>query len=240
MTEEAKAPETVEQNSQSSDDQTTASNSKVQMNVIYGQKAGMTRIFDEAGNHVPVTVVKLIPNFITQVKTADKDGYEAYQVGYYEKRESLVNKPTKGHLKKAGVDTNLVRFAEVKAEGVDAANLGAEISLESFAPANYVDVTATSKGKGFQGVIKRYGFSGGPMSHGSKFHRTTGSIGNRATPGKVFKNKKMPGHMGDKKVTIQNIKIVEVNEDKGYMLLKGSVPGSKNSFVRVAKAIKKA
>lgn len=229
MTEETQAVETTANESSSS----------LVLNTIYGVKAGMTRIFDESGNHVPVTVIKLIPNKVTQVKTQEKDGYEAYQVGYYEKRETLVNKPTKGHLKAANVENNFVKFAEVRTEGVDAANLGAEISVESFEASTYVDVTGTSKGKGFQGQMKRHNFKGGPATHGSKFHRRGGSIGNRATPGKVWKNKRMPGHMGCETKTIQNIKVVEVNQDKGYMLLKGSVPGSKNGFVRIAKALKK-
>ncbi|MFG1493260.1 50S ribosomal protein L3 [Halobacteriovorax sp. GFR7] len=224
MTEETQAVETT---------------ATVSLNTIYGVKAGMTRIFDEAGNHVPVTVIKLIPNKVTQVKTLDRDGYEAYQVGYYEKREKLVNKPTQGHLKAANVENNFVKFAEVRTEGVDAANLGKDLSLESFEASTYVDVTGTSKGKGFQGQMKRHNFKGGPATHGSKFHRRGGSIGNRATPGKVWKNKRMPGHMGCDTKTIQNIKVVEVNQDKGYMLLKGSVPGSKNGFVRIAKALKK-
>ncbi|OIQ15777.1 MAG: 50S ribosomal protein L3 [Bacteriovorax sp. MedPE-SWde] len=198
----------------------------------------MTRIFDEAGNHVPVTVIKLIPNHITQVKTLATDGYEAYQLGYYEKREKLVKKATKGHLSKASVENNYVRFAEVRTEGVDAANLGKELSAE-FGANTYVDVTGTTKGKGFQGQMKRHNFAGGPATHGSKFHRRGGSIGNRATPGKVWKNKRMPGHMGDKQQTTQNIMVVEVNTEKGYMLLRGSVPGSKNGFVKVAKALKK-
>lgn len=215
--------------------------SKVALPTIFGQKVGMTRIFDEAGNHIPVTVVKLIPNYITQVKTSDKDGYEAYQVGYYSKREKLINKPTKGRLSKAKVEDNLARYAEVKtSDAVNAENLGKEVSYDVFSSNPYVDVTGISKGKGFQGVIKRYGFQGGPASHGSHFHRTTGSIGNRATPGRVFKQKKLPGHMGDKKQTIQNLKVVEVNQKEGYMLIKGSVPGAKNGFVRVSKAFKKA
>ncbi|WP_419172822.1 50S ribosomal protein L3 [Halobacteriovorax sp.] len=229
MTEETQAVETA----------ATESSSSLALNTIYGVKAGMTRIFDEAGNHVPVTVIKLIPNKVTQVKTLDKDGYEAYQVGYYEKREKLLNKATKGHLKSANVENNFVRFAEVAAQGVDAANLGKDLSVESFEASTYVDVTGTSKGKGFQGQMKRHNFKGGPATHGSKFHRRGGSIGNRATPGKVWKNKRMPGHMGCETKTIQNIKVVEVNQDKGYMLLKGSVPGSKNGFVRIAKALKK-
>ncbi|OUR93784.1 50S ribosomal protein L3 [Halobacteriovorax marinus] len=199
----------------------------------------MTRVFDENGNHVPVTVVKLIPNIVTQVKTVEVDGYEAYQVGYGEKRESLVKKPIKGHLKKAEVKANLTRFAEIKNEKVSTEDLGKEISLGIFTPDAYVDVTGVTKGKGFQGVMKKYNFAGGPAAHGSHFHRTTGSIGNRATPGRVFKLKKMPGHMGAVQQTTQNIKVVEVNTEKGYMLLRGSVPGSKNGFIRIAKALKK-
>ena len=229
MTEETQAVETTAVDSSSS----------LALNTIYGVKAGMTRIFDESGNHVPVTVIKLIPNKVTQVKTQDRDGYEAYQVGYYEKRDKLVNKATKGHLKSANVENNFVSFAEVKSENVDVANLGKELSLETFVPATFVDVTGTSKGKGFQGQMKRHNFKGGPATHGSKFHRRGGSIGNRATPGKVWKNKRMPGHMGCDTKTIQNIMVVEVNQDKGYMLLRGSVPGSKNGFVRIAKALKK-
>ncbi|EQC46939.1 50S ribosomal protein L3 [Bacteriovorax sp. Seq25_V] len=226
MTEETKAVETANSNS-------------VSLDSFFGVKAGMTRIFDEAGNHVPVTVIKLIPNHITQVKTSDKDGYEAYQVGYYEKKEALVVKPTKGHLAKANVENNYVKFAEIRLDSVDASKLGSQVSVDTFTADSYVDITGTTKGKGFQGVMKRHNFQGGPGAHGSKFHRTTGSIGNRATPGRVWKNKKMPGHMGCDKQTIQNIKVVEVNTEKGYMLVKGSIPGSKNGFVKVSKALKK-
>lgn len=211
----------------------------IELPAFYGQKAGMTRIFDENGNHVPVTVIKLIPNTVSQVKTLDKDGYEAYQVAYYEKREKLISKPAKGHLKKANIEKAYARFAEVKAEGVSNENLGKVIDYSAFEVASYIDVTGISKGKGFQGVMKRYNFAGGPAAHGSHFHRTTGSIGNRATPGRVFAGKKMPGHMGCETKTIQNIKIQEVNLEKGYMLLRGSVPGGKNGFVRIARAIKK-
>jgi len=213
--------------------------SKISLPAFYGVKAGMTRIFDAEGNHVPVTVVKLVPNVISQVKTQEKDGYSSYQVAYYEKREKLVSKPLQGHLKKASLDPKFARFAEIKSTDVNAENLGKEVSYEAFAKDSYVDITGTSKGKGFAGVIKRHGFQGGPGAHGSKFHRTTGSIGNRATPGRVFSQKKMPGHMGVETKTIQNLKIVDINEEQGYMLVKGSIPGSKNSFVRVAKALKK-
>jgi large subunit ribosomal protein L3 len=210
----------------------------VDLETIYAIKAGMTRIFDENGKHVPVTVVKLVPNVISQVKTPEKDGYSAYQVAYYEKREKLVNNPKKGHLKKANIDKMFARFSEVKTD-VDPELLGKEVTYGSFTAKSYVDVSGISKGKGFQGVMKRHNFQGGPAAHGSKFHRTTGSIGNRATPGRVFAEKKMPGHMGAKKKTIQNLEIIDINLEKNFMLIKGSVPGAKNSFIKISKAIKK-
>jgi large subunit ribosomal protein L3 len=216
------------------------SETKVSLPAVFGIKAGMTRIFDANGNHVPVTVVKLIPNVISQVKTKEKDGYNAYQVAYHEKREKLLTSPVKGQLKKAGIAQNLSHFSEVQAETVVAEALGTEVGLGEFAAKTIVDVTGTSKGKGFQGVMKRYNFQGGPAAHGSHFHRRPGSIGCRATPARVFANKKMPGQMGSETVTVQNIEIVEVNTQEGYMLIKGSVPGGKNGFIRIAKAIKKA
>lgn len=217
----------------------SASAEMISLTSFYGVKAGMTRIFDEAGNHIPVTVVKLIPNFISQVKTTDKDGYEAYQIAYGQKKEKHIIKPKKGQLEKAGLDNTFNNFAELRMSGVDSAALGKEVSVSEFVDDAYVDVTGISKGKGFQGVMKRHNFAGGPAAHGSHFHRHGGSIGNRATPGRVFKLKKMPGQMGDKQKTIQNIKVVETNLEKGYMLIRGSVPGAKNGFVRVSKAIKK-
>lgn len=217
-----------------------AEENKVDLPEFYGIKAGMTRVFDEKGNHVPVTVIKLIPNVVSQVKTQEKDGYGAYQIAFNEKREKLINKPTKGHLAKASIEQSFSRFAEVRVDEVNEENLGKELSLEGFSASTYIDVTGTTKGKGFQGVMKRYNFSGGPAAHGSHFHRRTGSIGNRATPGRVFPGKKMPGRMGGKKETVQNLKVQEVNSEKGYLLIKGSIPGSKNSIVKIAKAIKKS
>jgi large subunit ribosomal protein L3 len=214
------------------------SEAKVSLPAIYGQKAGMTRIFDESGKNVPVTVIKLIPNFISQVKTTETDGYNAYQVAFYEKREKLVTNPIKGQLKKANIDKMFTKFTEFKADEALTENLGKELSYELFEAKAIIDVTGTTKGKGFAGVMKKYNFRGGPATHGHKFHRTTGSIGNRATPGRVFKQKKMPGHMGVITKTVQNLQVVELNEDQGYMLIRGSVPGSKNGFVRIAKAIK--
>jgi len=216
------------------------SDAKVSLPAFYGIKAGMTRIFDTNGNHVPVTVVKLIPNIVSQVKTVEKDGYSAYQVAFNEKRESLLTSPVKGHLKKANIENFFSEFAEIPLSEVSADALGKETSLEGFTVASFVDVTGDSKGKGFAGVMKKFNFQGGPASHGSHFHRRVGSIGCRATPARVWKEKKMPGHMGSEVVTVQNIQVVEVNQEAGYMLVKGSIPGSKNGFVKIAKSVKKA
>jgi large subunit ribosomal protein L3 len=215
------------------------SSTAVQLPTFFGVKAGMTRIFDESGTHVPVTVVKLIPNLVSQVKTKAKEGYNAYQVAYFEKRESLVTNPKKGILKKAKIDMPLTKFSEVKFEDVKPELVGAKVGYEDFPASTFVDVCGVSKGKGFQGVMKRHNFAGGPGAHGSTFHRHGGSIGCRNIPGKVFKKMKMPGHMGDVNVTVQNTKVVAVNLEKGYMLLKGSVPGSKNGILKISKAIKK-
>jgi large subunit ribosomal protein L3 len=215
------------------------SDAKVSLPAFYGIKAGMTRIFDQNGNHVPVTVVKLIPNVISQVKTTEKDGYTAYQVSYNEKRESLITSPEKGQLKKANISLNLSERSEIRMTEVSADALGKEASLEQFPITTYVDVTGPSKGKGFSGVMKRYNFQGGPAAHGSHFHRRPGSIGCRATPARVFANKKMPGHLGVETSTVQNIQVVEVNTEAGYMLLRGSIPGSKNGFVKIMKSVKK-
>ena len=220
--------------------ETKVETSSVSLNTFYCQKAGMTRVFDESGNHVPVTVVKLISNYIIQAKTKDKDGYESYQLGYGQSKEKNTTKPVVGKLKKASVDEGLRHFSEVKpVNGLDEGCVGSLVDLKSFEKGSFIDVTAITKGKGFQGVIKKFGFSGGPAAHGSHFHRGTGSIGNRATPGRVFKGKKMPGRMGGKTKTIQNLQIQEINLEKGFALIRGSVPGPKDGYIRVSKAIKK-
>ncbi len=240
MTEENTTVETENANAEVDTKSEQQAPATFSLNEFYALKAGMTRYFNEDGKNVPVTVLKLIPNKVTQVKTQEKEGYNAYQVGYYSKRENLINKPTKGHLKKSGTSENFARFFEVRVDSAEKNSIGKELDIVSnFTPESFVDVTGMTKGKGFQGVMKRYGFRGGPATHGSKFHRTGGSIGNRATPGRVFKLKKMPGHMGNKQRTMQNIKIMEVNTDMGYMLVKGSIPGHKNSFVKIKKSIKK-
>jgi len=237
MTEETTSPE-VEAEAPAAEEKKEVSTA-IDLPSFYGVKAGMTRIFDETGNHVPVTVVKLIPNRVAQVKTKETDGYEAYQVAYNLKREKLLNNPTKGHLKKAGITDYLTRFGEVKSADVSADALGKEVSLECFSKDTFIDVTGISKGKGFQGVMKRWNFQGGPAAHGSKFHRTPGSIGMCASPGRVIKGKKLPGHMGAKQKTVQNLQVVELNKEQGYLLIKGSVPGSKSGFLRISKAVKK-
>ena len=189
---------------------------------ILAKKVGMTQIFNEAGELVPVTVLQAGPCVVTQVKTVENDGYDAVQVGFEDIREKLVNKPVKGMFDKAGVSyKRYVR--EFKLEGEYAVK--DEIKAEIFEAGDKVDATAIAKGKGFQGAIKRHGQSRGPMAHGSKYHRHAGSNGACSSPSKVFKGKRMPGHMGGKKVTTQNLEIVRVDAEKNLLLVKGAVPG---------------
>ena len=202
---------------------------------ILATKVGMTQIFNEDGVLTPVTVLQAGPCVVTQVKTQDNDGYEAVQVGFGDKRENIVNKPMKGHFEKAGVSCK--RFVrELKLEGEY--TLGQEIKADIFAAGDKIDVTATSKGKGFQGAIKRHGQSRGPMAHGSKYHRHAGSNGACSDPSKVFKGKKMAGHMGHVQVTVQNLEIVKVDVENNLILVKGSVPGPKKSLVTIKETTK--
>ena len=191
---------------------------------ILATKVGMTQIFNEDGVLTPVTVLQAGPCVVTQVKTVENDGYKAVQVGFVDKREKLVTKPVKGHFDKAGVAYK--RFVrEFRFENAEEYSVKDEIKAEIFAAGDKIDVTAVSKGKGFQGAIKRYGQHRGPMAHGSKFHRHQGSNGSATTPGRVFKGKGMPGHMGSVKVTIQNLEVVRVDADSNLILVKGAVPG---------------
>ena len=204
---------------------------------ILATKVGMTQIFDENGTFVPVTVLQAGPCVVTQVKTMENDGYSAVQVGFVDKREKLVNKPVKGHFDKAGVSyKRYVR--EFRLEDAENYSVKDEIKADVFAAGDKIDATAISKGKGFQGAIKRHGQHRGPMAHGSKFHRHAGSNGSATTPGKVFKGKKMPGHMGGVKVTIQNLEVVRVDADNNLILVKGSVPGPKKSLVTLKETVK--
>lgn len=204
---------------------------------ILATKVGMTQIFNEDGVLTPVTVLQAGPCVVTQIKTAENDGYKAVQVGFVDKREKLVNKPVKGHFDKAGVSYK--RFVrELKLDNAEEYSVKDEIKADIFAAGDKIDATAISKGKGFQGAIKRLGQSRGPMAHGSKFHRHQGSNGACSSPSKVFKGKGMPGHMGAKKVTIQNLEIVRVDAEKNLLLVKGAVPGPKKALVTIRETVK--
>ena len=204
---------------------------------ILATKVGMTQIFDEDGVLIPVTVLQAGPCVVTQVKTEENDGYKAVQVGFVDKREKLINKPVKGHFDKAGVSyKRYVR--EFRFDNAEEYSVKDEIKADVFAAGDKVDATAISKGKGFQGAIKRHGQHRGPMAHGSKFHRHAGSNGAASDPSKVFKGKKMPGHMGAKKITIQNLEIVRVDVENNLLLVKGAVPGPKKSLVTIKESVK--
>ena len=204
---------------------------------ILATKVGMTQIFNDDGVLTPVTVLQAGPCVVTQVKTAENDGYSAVQVGFVDKREKLVNKPLKGQFDKAGVSYKRY-LREFKLEDAENYELGQEIKADVFAAGDKIDVSAVSKGKGFQGAIKRHGQSRGPMAHGSKYHRHAGSNGAASDPSKVFKGKKMPGHMGHKKVTVQNLEVVRVDMDNNLILVKGAVPRPKKSLVTIKETVK--
>ena len=204
---------------------------------ILTTKVGMTQVFSEDGVLTPVTVLQAGPCVVTQVKTVENDGYSAVQVGFGDIREKLVNKPKKGHFAKAGVTAK--RFLkEFRLEDAESYTLGQEIKADVFAAGDKVDATAKSKGKGFQGAIKRHGQSRGPMAHGSKYHRHAGSNGSATTPGRVFKGKHMPGHMGAVRVTVRNLEVVSVDAEKNLILVKGAVPGPKKSLVMLKESVK--
>jgi large subunit ribosomal protein L3 len=204
---------------------------------ILAKKVGMTQIFNENGALIPVTVLQAGPCAVTQVKTIQNDGYNAIQVGFGDIREVLVNKPRKGHFAKAGV-ANKKYLKEFRFENAADYTVGQEIKADIFTEGERVDATATSKGKGFQGAIKRYNQSRGPMAHGSKFHRHAGSNGAATSPGRVFKGKHMPGHMGHVKVTIQNLEVVRIDTENNIILVKGAVPGPKKSLVMLKNTVK--
>lgn len=206
------------------------------MKGILGKKIGMTQIFTEAGEVVPVTVVEAGPVVVTQVKTIENDGYNAVQVGFMDAKEKSLNKPQKGHL--AAANTLKKHLKEFRVESVDAYTVGQEIKADVFASGEMIDVTGISKGKGFQGPIKRHGQSRGPESHGSRYHRRPGSMGACSYPGRVFKNKKLAGHMGSVKVTVQNLEVVRVDAEKNFILVKGAIPGAKGSVVTIKEAVK--
>ena len=207
------------------------------MKTIIGKKIGMTQIFDETGKVIPVTVIEVGPCVVAQVKTVETDGYNAIQLGFGDVKESKLNKPERGHFAKANLGLKK-HLREFRVEDFEDVTVGTEIKADSFEAGDKIDVQGTTKGKGFQGVIKRHGQSRGPMGHGSMYHRRPGSMGPTSTPGRVFKGKKLPGHMGRVTVTIQNLDIVRVDMDKNVILIKGSVPGAKGAILKLRKSVK--
>ena len=204
---------------------------------ILGKKIGMTQFFTENGELIPVTVIEAEPNVVLQVKSNETDGYESVQLGFQDKREVLATKPHKGHVAKA--NTAPKRFIrEFRDVELGEYEVGQEITVETFAVGDIIDVTGISKGKGFQGAIKRHGQARGPMSHGSRHHRRPGSMGMASTPSRVFKGKKLPGQTGGDQVTIQNLEVVAVNTEENVILIKGNVPGPKKSMVKIQRAVK--
>ena len=206
---------------------------------IIGKKVGMTQIFDEKGLVIPVTVIEAGPCTVTQVKTVETDGYNSIQLGYGDVKEKHLNKPLKGHFAKSKLALKK-HLREFRVENVEDAKVGDEVKADVFEQGDKIDVQGTTKGKGFQGVIKRHGQHRGPMGHGSMYHRRPGSMGPTSTPGRVFKGKKLPGHMGCQTVTIQNLDVVRVDMDKNVILVKGSVPGPKGAILKIKKSVKSA
>ena len=206
---------------------------------IIGRKVGMTQIFDENGVAIPVTVIEAGPCTVVQVKTTETDGYDAVQLGYGEVKENKVNKPEKGHFTKGNVKPTK-HLREFRVDNASEVKVGDEIKVDIFAEGDTVDIQGKTKGKGFQGVIKRHGQSRGPMGHGSMYHRRPGSMGSTSTPGRVFKGKKLPGHMGNTTVTIQNLKVVKVDTEKNAILVKGSVPGNKGVILKIKDEVKES
>ncbi|MFA6940174.1 MAG: 50S ribosomal protein L3 [Clostridiaceae bacterium] len=204
---------------------------------ILGKKLGMTQIFDDNGRFVAVTVVEAGPCIVLQKKTKETDGYEAIQIGFGDIREKLVNKPEKGHFAKAGAPLKR-HIRELRLEDISSYAVGQEIKADLFAAGDKVDVSGVSKGKGFQGVIKRWHANRGPMSHGSKFHRAPGSMGASSDPSKTFKNKHLPGHMGNVSRTLLNVEIVKVMPEKNLLLIKGGIPGPNKSLVVIKDTVK--
>ena len=204
---------------------------------LIGKKIGMTQIFNEEGKVIPVTVIEAGPCVVSQVKTEETDGYNSIQLGFGAIKESKVNKPERGHFTKANIAP--ARYLrEFRVDSIEDVKVGDELKADIFMAGDKIDIQGTSKGKGFQGVIKRHGQHRGPMGHGSMYHRRPGSMGSTSTPGRVFKGKKLPGHMGAETVTILNLEVIKVDLDKNIILVKGSVPGAKGSILKIKSSVK--
>ena len=204
---------------------------------LIGKKVGMTQIFDSEGKVIPVTVIEVGPCTVTQIKTVEQDGYQAVQLGFGDVKERKLTKPELGKFTKAKL-TPKKYLREFRVDSVEGLNVGDELKADVFQAGDKVDIQGTSKGKGFQGVIKRHGQSRGPMGHGSMYHRRPGSMGPTSTPGRVFPGKNLPGHMGDVTVTIQNLEVIKVDLDKNAILVKGSVPGAKGAILKIKSSVK--
>lgn len=202
---------------------------------VFGKKLGMTQLFNDNDEVVAVSVIAVEPNVVTQLRTTDTDGYEAVQLGFGAIKEHKVNKPMAGHFKKQGAPARRY-LREVRVDVASDHKVGEEVGLSAFADVKKVDVTGVSKGKGFAGVMRRYGFAGGPGGHGAHFHRAPGSVGQCATPSRVFKGVRLPGHMGCDRVTVKNLEVVRIDEESNVILVKGAIPGGKNGIVRIRMA----
>ena len=207
------------------------------MKTLIGKKVGMTQIFDEKGRVIPVTVIEAGPCVVAQVKSVETDGYNAIQLGFGDVKESKLNKPEKGHFAKANIAPKK-HLREFRLDSVEGITVGTELTVTEFAEGDRLDIQGTTKGKGFQGVIKRHGQHRGPMGHGSMYHRRPGSMGPTSTPGRVFKGKKLPGHMGAQTISILNLEVVKVDLDKNVILVKGSVPGAKGAILKLKSSVK--
>lgn len=242
MSEENKPEEVVEENatqaSAENENQTTqeASSSKsVALNGLFGFKVGMSSVYSESGVQIPVTVLKVKPWTVTQVKSKETDNYSAVQISLLERAEKNTSAGLKGHLKKVSEKNGALFTREIRQELPEGVTVGQEVDVSTFEKGQKLKITATSKGRGFQGVMKRHNFSGGPDAHGSTFHRQPGSVGNRTWPGRVMPGKRLPGHMGMDSVTLKNVEVVDVLVEEGLILVKGPVPGARNGLVRMQK-----
>jgi len=214
---------------------TTAGAEGVKLNGIFAHKLGMSQVYGENGEQIPVTVLKMDTWVVSQVKTQEKDGYTAVQVAGHPKKAVNTTKAEKGHLKKAGFENGAYHIAEFRQELPAGVQVGSRVAIDSLVKGDVVCITSRSKGKGFHGSVRRWNFAGGPAAHGSKFHRQPGSSGNRTWPGRVMPGKKFPGHLGDETVTVRNVRVVDVLVDEGVILLKGPVPGARNTLVKLVK-----
>lgn len=209
--------------------------SAVKLNGLFAHKLGMSAIYSETGEYVPVTVLKFEPLVVSQLKTVESDGYAAVQVAARPKRAAVTNKAERGHLKKAGFENGAYVVREIRQSLPAGIQIGMRVAIDSLAKGDVVKITSTSKGRGFVGSMKRWNFAGGPAAHGSKFHRQPGSSGNRTWPGRVMPGKKFPGHWGDETVTVKSVKVVDVRPEDGVLMVRGPIPGGRNTLVKLIK-----